>query len=466
MKVNENPLKLLNLSNSASGKEIYELCKKKSLLTNSEKYNDYEKILNDMSRRLEAEVNWLPELNIEEITTILKNKVIKKEHNIIVRINISRLKLDEVDSCEELSDITKQLDELCMELNDTNINGIAKLINEDRSEGGFALINDIEKLEEQLNNVIESVVEEIKDKLFQYSTREIYKFFKKVLSVEGQKAEKMSFGIVVRKLIEKHREKYSIKIEQYQDRIIQEIDSIINKNEIENQLNEVFKNMQTWYEYAYPLIILQENISNRKNAYIDVEILYIRFVRLINTNKDKGEYQLVNQIENTIYEFFKDISDYKNNLEIDMMYTGIIPNVSKKQVVKNSKENKVTSSDYVYIILTIIIIIIFFPILVRIGENLYPDNVTTSNTSTTTTKKPKLEKELTTLKQQIEKLEIELQEINKKLDNIENDFDLDDDIGAVSLYNSYVSEYDKKYQDYSLKVDTYNAKVKEYNSMN
>ena len=60
MKINENPLKILNIPNNTTMSEIHEICQKNSLLMNDESYSIYENDLNNTNKRLKAEINWFP----------------------------------------------------------------------------------------------------------------------------------------------------------------------------------------------------------------------------------------------------------------------------------------------------------------------------------------------------------------------------------------------------------------------
>ena len=142
MKINENPLKILNIPNNTTMSEIHEICQKNSLLMNDESYSIYENDLNNTNKRLKAEINWFPRIQKEELKEILLGKEVKSEYNLLVKINIYRLKLYKDINIDDLEDITEKLDTLCSILKKVDRDTIIELINKDRIDSNFTLVTE------------------------------------------------------------------------------------------------------------------------------------------------------------------------------------------------------------------------------------------------------------------------------------------------------------------------------------
>ena len=346
MKINENPFKILNIPNNASSLEIHNICQTSILLMNDEIYNTYENILNNTNKRLEAEINWFPQISKEKLDNIISNQPMDLDENIFAKISICRLKLCGNMSIEELGEITKKLNLLCIDLKKIDTQQVMEMINTDRKCANFTLVKDIEKIDEKIEELIDDVVDEINERLYNYEEKEILEFFNKILAQNNNRMEdNINIGIVMIGLIENYKKHFDRTIDKIQSDILIYIDKVFNNTadgifiEEQQMIPQLYATMQIWYKYAYPLLILQETFTNEKNKYVDVQTVFSSIRGLISKLIKEGDYDTAIILQNKLYYIFNQIPSYRQIIKNDCDFIRKLKD-EEQEIAKVNREDK------------------------------------------------------------------------------------------------------------------------------
>lgn len=258
MLLKENPFYILDVSISADRKKIAEAADEIGFLLGEEISREAQSVLTNPTRRLNAEMAWFPEANVEDIASIRNAISADQPINTSSLTGLSKLNamvynlgIAEYFGTYDLGFDIVSIDE---QYNSIDLAGLKRTINSAREKAGMSAVGDSE-VQECHRKAIEDIRKLINDKLKPYD-EESYIDFVTVIGEQYVADKRHNAGPILFDIIDQYEIRMQSEIEGKADQIIQYVDLIKSEQDkdiIKKSIPKVIERVQAWDKYAQPL---------------------------------------------------------------------------------------------------------------------------------------------------------------------------------------------------------------------
>ena len=349
MLIKKNPFYILEIPVTATRKEIISKVDEKSFFDDSGECEKAQSILLNPARRLEAEINWFPEVLAEDEQDILQYQIDNgelidsKNLRSISKLNAILYNFDVVFETSKLEDLNYIMDTIHV-LDDTldslNIDDILEDINSGRIIAGISptTYSDIERVipvkrEEVRRNINEKLGLLTDEKYVDFINGLAWKYINRYNS---------NHGMVLDDVINQYEIRMQILIEQETAKL-KELEELIKyKTELNlrsSRVNELIKCLREWERYVKPLQ-LKARSEGKMHGISENMAISLR-TTCVYIHNEFNDINNAAKLSDALQDIFVDLPEFAEMVANDNKT--LERNKAAKAIEAENAENKVVS---------------------------------------------------------------------------------------------------------------------------